>query len=71
MAERNRSLKAARTFLGFSQRHLAAAIGISQASVSYYESGMYMPSKRMARKIAKILDVEPDILFKETQNENH
>ena len=43
---------------GLSQKQLADAIGVSQASVNYWEKGERTPSIDMAQKIAKYFNIQ-------------
>jgi transcriptional regulator with XRE-family HTH domain len=56
-------VRRARTGLGFSQRELAAKLGIARATVSSYESGAREPSFEVAQKIAATLGVSINYLF--------
>lgn len=60
----NITLKMSRIKNGMSQHALAKAIGISQALISGYERGYLLPPPDRATKIASILGVRPERLFK-------
>jgi len=49
-------LKNARTYKGMSQRTLGLALGLSDKTISSYESGRSYPSLEILEKMADILD---------------
>lgn len=53
-----KTLKVARHKAGLNQRQLAAAIGVSQTSLSSYEVGRMKPSVKTAWKLSKRLGVD-------------
>lgn len=57
-----RNLQAARENKGWSQVKLAMEVGISQQSITFYESGLRIPSLEVAVKLAKALDTTIDYL---------
>lgn len=56
-------LKEARERKGLSQRELAAKIKVSQASISWFESGDTIPSGNKIGLLADALDVSIDYLY--------
>ena len=48
---------------GVTQTELSACLGITKATVSYYESGKRMPSNKMIKKIANYFKVPIDYLL--------
>ena len=56
-------LEASRLKAGFSQKQLAESIGIKQNMVSDYETGKRRLTKKMANRIAKILNVKTNRFF--------
>ena len=60
MAER---LRALRVDKGIGQNALADALGISNASISYWENGKQEPSARAIYKLAVYFDVTTDYLL--------
>jgi transcriptional regulator with XRE-family HTH domain len=59
------NLKKIRLERGKTQEELAKSIGVSQASLSLYESGICEPSFDTLRKMAKVLDCTIDELLAE------
>lgn len=57
------NLKIIREKKGISQAQLAMMLGVTQGSVSAWETGRWEPSIDMIRKIAQILDVTVDELI--------
>src|SRR5512138_3386564 len=51
-------LKAARQRMGYSQRDLAEAAGVSAMAISKYERGLDVPSSGVLLKLAKALKVK-------------
>lgn len=47
---------------GMQGQQLARAVGVSEASISYYLSGQRRPSAPVFLRICKALDVKPDDL---------
>ena len=62
-------LKNIREKKGISQTQLAAALGVSQGTVSAWETGRWEPSIGMIRRITQILGVTVDELFAEPEKE--
>lgn len=56
-------VKEAREILGLSQGTLAEKVGVSQRSITAYETGAAKPRGVTARKLAKALDVSLDYLL--------
>lgn len=54
---KRRTIKALRRAAGLTQRGLAARIGVSKTSVSYWETGRNEPSARQLRALAGALGV--------------
>lgn len=55
--------KELRITMGVTQTEVSAFLGITKATVSYYESGKRMPSNAMIRKIANYFKVPIDYLL--------
>lgn len=55
--------KTLRLNLGVTQTEVSSYLGITKATVSYYESGKRMPSNEMLRKIATYFKVPVDYLL--------
>ncbi|MFD4790547.1 helix-turn-helix transcriptional regulator [Streptomyces sp. NPDC058459] len=55
-------LRERREILHLSAREMAAAISVSPAAVCFWESGRNMPRPAAALRLAKILDIKPDLL---------
>lgn len=60
--ERNR-IAAVRHARGFSQRALAARLGVSQATVARWELDIMHPSGKMVGRLAQVLRCRPRELF--------
>ncbi|MBQ3019467.1 MAG: helix-turn-helix transcriptional regulator [Clostridia bacterium] len=60
MAERLRNLRAEK---GMGQNALAEALGVSNASISYWENGKQEPSVSAIYKLAVYFDVSVDYLL--------
>ena len=58
-----RAIRAQRRAVGLSQEALAAAAGVSQATVSKWERGEAVPSHHSIPAIAKALHTVPSVLF--------
>lgn len=58
-----RNLQKAREAKGYTQVKLAMEAEISQQSVTFYESGLRVPSLEIAQRLAKILDTSIDYLI--------
>ena len=67
MNKYSQKLKEERKIRGFSQDELAKAIGISQASISYYENGVNEPSIGICEKIADFYEITIDELIGRTE----
>ena len=52
---------------GLSMRALAARAGLHAGSISRYESGETVPTLRVAMKLAKVLKVPVERLFREAR----
>ena len=63
MRETNKQLKIAIIERGLSQRQLAAAAGMHEATLSLIVNGVYNPSAGQREKIARILERPPEDLF--------
>lgn len=59
-----RSLRLAREDVGVSQEAVAERFGVSQASVSHWETGKAAPHPRIWSDLAKIYGVTTDDLFR-------
>ncbi len=58
-------VKTARETIGLSQAALATAVGVSQRSITAYETGTAKPRGVTARKLARVLQVSLDYLLNE------
>jgi len=58
-------LRAMRAIRGLNQAKLGAIVNRSQQWASDVETGRLKPSTEQGSKIAKVLDVDPEILFPE------
>ena len=58
-----RRLRAIREQRSLSQRDLADAAGLSVAAIIRLEKGNRFPWPRTVRKLASVLEVEPDALY--------
>ena len=56
------NLQSAREKKGFAQVKLAMESGVSQQSITYYETGTRVPSFDVAIRLAKVLDTSIDYL---------
>ncbi|MEG2183329.1 MAG: helix-turn-helix domain-containing protein [Cloacibacillus sp.] len=56
-------IKDSRTKIGLSGQSLAEAIGVTQTSISRYETGKKKPSFRTLKKISRTLNVSTDYLM--------
>lgn len=63
-----RNLQAAREAKGWTQVKLAMETGISQQSITYYETGTRVPSLEVAVKLAKSLNTTIDYLIGNNDN---
>ena len=59
-----RNLRRLRVVRGLSQEILAADAGIDRTYVSALERGVYSASITMVDKIARVLEVEPELLLR-------
>ena len=59
--------KYARTAANLTQRQAADALGVSDAAVSQWESGLYMPRAAMLIKIAELYGCSVDDLLRPNQ----
>ena len=57
------NLKAARLQAKMTQKEVAEAIGVAKSTYSQYESGKREPGIHGIKKIAKVLNVSPDVLI--------
>jgi transcriptional regulator with XRE-family HTH domain len=57
-----RALQRARSECGLSQRQLAAALGVSQASVSQWLTGQSAPKPRRIAELERVLRLTPNTL---------
>ena len=57
------NLKTAREAKGWTQVKLSMEAGISQQSVTYYETGTRVPSLEVAQRLAQVLDTTIDYLL--------
>lgn len=57
------TLKVQRAKLGINQGELGKRAGVSRQTISSIERGEYNPSITLVLKLAKILDVEVEVLF--------
>lgn len=58
-----RNLQTARENKGYTQVKLAIEAGISQQSVTFYETGTRIPSLEVAYKLSQVLSVSIDYLI--------
>lgn len=63
MKEFGAKVKEARDILGISQGALAEAVGVTQRSITAYETGKTRPRGGTARKLARALQVSVDYLL--------
>lgn len=56
-------LKALRVVEGFNQTEFAKALGVTQTTVSAWETGRSIPSAENIKKIAEVLDKPTDDIF--------
>ena len=61
----NKVLKCMRVLRGYRQRELAKQVGRSQPWLSLVEQAKLEPQHEEARKLAKILQIDEEILFPE------
>lgn len=60
----NELIKLRRTELGYTMREVANAVGVSEATVSRWESGDIQNMKRAnIEKLARVLDIPPSVLL--------
>jgi putative transcriptional regulator len=57
-------IKVARESIKISQDQLAKAVRVSKQTIHYIENGKFIPSAIVAIKIAKVLNVSVDEIFK-------
>jgi len=60
-------IKKRREEKGLNQVDLALLVGVSQMSISHFETGGLVPSKKHTKKISEILGISPETLDKELQ----
>lgn len=53
------NLRRIRRAADITQKELAEKVGCMQCTIAGYESGCYVPSLKMVRKLAAALNVEP------------
>lgn len=58
-----KNLKTAREAKGWTQIKLSMEAGVSQQSVTYYETGTRIPSLEVAQRLAQVLDTTIDYLL--------
>ncbi len=58
-------IKKRREEKGLTQANLALLLGISQIYVSQFETGGLVPSKKLAKKLVEILDLDEETFNKE------
>ncbi|MBE6146415.1 MAG: helix-turn-helix transcriptional regulator [Firmicutes bacterium] len=58
-----KNLQKVREEKGYTQIKLAMMVGMSQQSITYYETGTRTPSLQVARKLADALDTSVDYLL--------
>ena len=56
-------IKVLRAMNDLTQADLAEKVGVSRQTISYLETGRYMPSLKIAYKIAKIFGVPIEEIF--------
>ena len=56
-------IKELREELGWTQGHLAAAVGVSRQSINSIERGRYVPSLALALKFARVFECPADEIF--------
>ena len=59
----NENLKAARKYIGMSQKDVAEKIGVAKSTYSLYESGNREPNVQTIKKIADVLSTSADRLL--------
>lgn len=57
------SIKEARDAKGFNQKEIASALGVSQPTVSDWEAGRKMPTRKNLLRLAELLDSSVDSLL--------
>ena len=57
-----KNLQAVREAKGYTQVKLSMMVGVSQQSITYYETGTRVPSFDVAAKLAKVLNTSIDYL---------
>ena len=57
-----KNLQAVREAKGYTQVKLSIMVGVSQQSITYYETGTRVPSFDVAAKLAKVLNTSIDYL---------
>lgn len=60
-----KNVKYYRFKMNYTQEHLAALVGTSPKYISRIELGKHNPSLLMIDRIAKVLEVDPSVLFTE------
>lgn len=58
-------LKAKRIYHGYTHKDVAMTVHVSRQHYSFIESGQRNPSVQLAKKIAKALDFEWELFYKE------
>ena len=64
-------VKEAREILDISQRQLAEQIGVSQRTITMYETGASLPRGTTVRKLAKALNVSVEYLMNDDIDDPH
>jgi transcriptional regulator with XRE-family HTH domain len=62
MQKRN-IFRIARVAANFSQSELARKVGSNQTEISFIENRLQKPTRTLARRLARVLDVDEEILF--------
>lgn len=57
------NLRMLRYSKGLSQKELAKAIGVSQATVTSWEQGKSAPSMRAMKKLTDFYEVDPSVIY--------
>jgi transcriptional regulator with XRE-family HTH domain len=61
--ELGRRIRKQRRAIGLTQVKLAAALGVTQVTISQWETGATVPSWTRHRQVARVLGIDVDLLF--------
>ena len=64
-------LKMARKAAGYTQKSLAASVGISPSAIANYETGVSSPNEDILINLMKVLDIDANFLYADDMISKH